>query len=48
MGDKKICVDCGKHFISESQNIIICEHCMLLSKKRFWSSIKIGQYYNDH
>lgn len=43
----KICMDCGKQFISESEeSAVICEDCIALLKRRFWSSIKIGKAYD--
>jgi hypothetical protein len=48
MNDKKICIDCGKQFTPKSYggNDIVCEDCVALLKRRFWSSIKIGKV--DH
>ena len=50
MSDKKIiCIDCGKQFNPKSceGNDIICEDCIALLKRRFWSSLKMGKVYND-
>jgi DNA-directed RNA polymerase subunit RPC12/RpoP len=45
---RKICMDCGKQFISESEeSAVICEDCVALLKRRFWSSIKIGKAYDN-
>jgi hypothetical protein len=48
MNDKKICIDCGKQFTPKSYggNDIVCEDCIALLKRRFWSSIKMGKV--DH
>jgi hypothetical protein len=48
MNDKKICIDCGKQFTPKSYggNDIVCEDCVALLKRRFWSSIKMGKV--DH
>ena len=45
MNDKKICIDCGKQFTPKSYkgNDIVCEDCIALLKRRFWSSIKMGK-----
>jgi DNA-directed RNA polymerase subunit RPC12/RpoP len=50
MTDKKIiCIDCGKQFNPKSYkgNNIVCEDCIALLKRRFWSSIKMGKVYDD-
>jgi hypothetical protein len=50
MSDKKIiCKDCGKQFNPKSYEVndIICEDCIALLKRRFWSSIKMGKVYDD-
>ena len=48
MSNKKICIDCGKRFTPKSYegNDIVCEDCIALLKRKFWSSIKMGQM--DH
>jgi predicted amidophosphoribosyltransferase len=48
MSNKKICIDCGKQFTPKSYegNDIICEDCIALLKRKFWSSIKMGKM--DH
>lgn len=38
-----VCIDCGKHFTPKSHESVICEECVILLKRRFWSSIKIGK-----
>ena len=44
MGGIKICIYCGKQFTPEShEDNVICENCLVLLKRRFWSSIKIGK-----
>ena len=49
MSDKKICIDCGKRFIPKSYkgNDIVCEDCIALLKRKFWSSIKMGKMNNN-
>jgi DNA-directed RNA polymerase subunit RPC12/RpoP len=48
MSGTKICKDCGKQFISEfEESAVICEDCVALLKRRFWSSIKIGKAYDN-
>ena len=47
MTDKRICIDCSKQIRSESQeNEVICEDCMRLLKRRFWTSIKIEKAHD--
>jgi hypothetical protein len=43
--DIKICIDCGKFFTPKSykDDDIVCEDCIALLKRRFWSSIKMGK-----
>lgn len=49
MTDTKICMDCGRQFNSKSnESTIVCQHCVALLKRRFWSSIKIGKAYNNN
>jgi hypothetical protein len=37
-------MDCGKQFTPEShESDVICEDCLVILKRRFWSSIKIGK-----
>jgi DNA-directed RNA polymerase subunit RPC12/RpoP len=45
MSDKKICIDCGKQFTPKSHegNAVVCEDCIALLQRRFWSSIKMGK-----
>ena len=50
MSDKKIiCIDCGKQFNPKSYegNDNVCEDCIALLKRRFWSSIKMGKVYDN-
>lgn len=48
MIDTKICVDCGRQFKSKSnESSIICQDCVALLKRRFWSSIKIRKAYDN-
>ena len=42
MNGTRTCIDCGKQVRSESQeNEVICEDCVRLLKRRFWTRIKI-------
>ena len=48
MSDLKICIDCGKQFTPEShESDVICEDCLVLLKRRFWSSLKIGKTHDN-
>jgi hypothetical protein len=48
MTDTKICMDCGRQFNSKSnESTIICQDCVALLKRRFWSSIRIGKAYDN-
>jgi DNA-directed RNA polymerase subunit RPC12/RpoP len=48
MSRTKICIDCGKEFTSKShESDVICKECVVLLKKRFWSSIKIGKAHDN-
>ena len=48
MSGTKICIDCGKHFTPKShESDVICEECVVLLKRRFWSSIKIGKAHDN-
>jgi DNA-directed RNA polymerase subunit RPC12/RpoP len=48
MTETKICMDCGTQFNSKSDgSTVICENCVSLLKRRFWSSIKIGKAYDN-
>jgi hypothetical protein len=39
-------MDCGKQSSSES-NESICQDCVTLLKRRFWSSIKVSRAYDN-
>jgi predicted amidophosphoribosyltransferase len=41
MSNTKICIDCGKQFTNEGN--VICNNCIGILKRRFWSSIKIAK-----
>jgi predicted amidophosphoribosyltransferase len=41
MSNTKICIDCGKRFTNEGN--VICDNCIGILKRRFWSSIKIAK-----
>jgi hypothetical protein len=50
---KKTCIDCGKQFTAkldedDDDAIVICEDCLTLLKRKFWSSIKIGMRKNNN
>ena len=48
MSGTKKCIDCGKQFTSESdESYVICEDCVVLLKRRFWSSIKIWKAHDN-
>ncbi len=48
MGDTKICIDCGKDFTPKShESDVICEEWVALLKRKFWSSIKIGEGHDN-
>jgi DNA-directed RNA polymerase subunit RPC12/RpoP len=48
MSGTKICIDCGKHFTPKPhESDVICEECVVLLKRRFWSSIKIGKAHDN-
>jgi hypothetical protein len=42
-------MDCGKQFTpcDEGEKKVVCEDCLSLLKRRFWSSIKMGNIYDD-
>ena len=47
MSRTRTCIDCGKQVRSESQeNEVICEDCVRLLKRRFWTSIKIEKAHD--
>ena len=47
MSGTRTCMDCGKQVRSESQeNEVICEDCVRLLKRRFWTSIKIEKAHD--
>ena len=45
MVNKKTCWDCGRQFTpsDEAEKKDVCEDCLSLQKRRFWSSIKMGK-----
>ncbi|HZE78308.1 MAG TPA: hypothetical protein VE089_07155 [Nitrososphaeraceae archaeon] len=49
MVNKKTCMDCGKEFIpyDRGEKKVVCEDCLSLLKRRFWSSIKMGNIYDN-
>jgi hypothetical protein len=49
MVNKKTCWDCGRQFTpsDEAEKKDVCEDCLSLQKRRFWSSIKMGNIYDE-
>ena len=47
----KICIDCGKQFSPKSyidDDIVVCEDCVIVLKRKFWSAMKIGMRQNNN
>lgn len=46
MSNKKTmrCIDCGKEFVCDTseKNDVVCDNCIQLLKRQFWSSVKIS------
>lgn len=49
MSAMKICINCGKQFTRESHESddVSCEDCLVLLKRKFWSSIILGKAHDS-